>query len=345
MIPVTPAQAKPSRFATDSRAWSPRVRCEVVEMLMECLRSGTQCEDADIDEEFNHAVEHLLIFADRPNELIGPEDPPGLASLQRYAMSSEGVGISPSADGQFVRFQDAANAIHLSGLKVSVSDFSYDSDRASWHRREANLLALIGAPSTQPIHQWREDADELWEDCSTEQAEAANAKGYEVRTVYPMPEDDVRAAVEKENADLRLQCGGMEIEIAQLRSEVAQLHHQLTEIDSGGIQGVEAVAKCGRGRHASFCQLTDYGRQVMPDGSNSLYLASQLTNGVLVIPVNLLSHRNSWRSAFERLIELEPERQAPGRNDRFFWRHEMQAMDHMYQDLDRIVAEQKLQPA
>lgn len=340
MTTIAPTHSKPNRFGADSRAWSPAVRQEVVEMLQECLRSGTQCEEADIDHEFNHAIVHLLTFAERPGDLLALDTQSSLDVMQRFDLVDGGTGMSESNTGQYVRYEDAAKAVYAAELKLSTSDYSYDSDRAFWNQREADLLALIGAPSSQPIHQWREDADELWEDCSKETAERSLAKGYEARTVYSLPTDDVRDAVEKENTDLRLQCGGMEMEIRELRASVAQLQYQLSETESGGIQGVEPVAKCGRGKHASFCTLTDYGRQIVPDGSNPLYLASQIKNGVLVIPDNLLSHRRSWRAAFERLIELEPASFAHD-YDRSYWQHEMLALDRMYSDLDRIVAEQK----
>ncbi|WP_370601877.1 hypothetical protein [Pseudomonas nitroreducens] len=341
MTTIAPTQSKPNRFAADSRAWSPKVRQEVIEMLQECLSAGTQCEDADIDHEFNHAIVHLLTFAERPGDLLAHDAPSGLDVIQRFNLMEGGTGVTAASTGQYVRYEDAAKAVYAAELKLSTSDYRYDSDRAFWNQREADLLALIGTPSSQPIHQWREDADELWEDCSKEEAERSQAKGYEARTVYCLPADDLREAVAKENTDLRLQCGGMEMEIRALRDSVAQLQYQLSETDSEAIQGVEPVAKCGRGNHASFCTLTDYGRQVVPVGSNALYLASQIKNGVLVIPDNLLSHRRSWRAAFERLIELEPVSLAPDRDDRSYWEHEMRALDRMYSDLDRIVAEQK----
>lgn len=341
MTTIAPTQSKPNRFAADSRAWSPKVRQEVVEMLQECLSAGTQCEDADIDHEFNHAIVHLLTFAERPGDLLAHDAPSSLDLIQRFDLVEGGTGVTAASTGQYVRYEDAAKAVYAAELKLSTSDYRYDSDRAFWNQREAELLALIGTPSSQPIHQWREDADEPWEDCSKEEAERSQAKGYEARTVYCLPADDLREAVAKENTDLRLQCGGMEMEIRELRDSVAQLQYQLSETDSEAIQGVEPVAKCGRGNHASFCTLTDYGRQVVPVGSNALYLASQIKNGVLVIPDNLLSHRRSWRAAFERLIELEPVSLAPDRDDRSYWEHEMQALDRMYSDLERIVAEQK----
>lgn len=47
------------------------------------------------------------------------------------------------------------------------------------------------------------------------------------------------------------------------------------------------------------------------------------------LPHDFLSHRASWRRAFERLIELEPE----------FWRRDLQALDTAYCQLDDVLAE------
>ncbi|MNN87918.1 hypothetical protein D3C81_2055370 [compost metagenome] len=77
---------------------------------------------------------------------------------------------------------------------------------------------------------------------------------------------------------------------------------------------------------------------MLPEGRHSLYLAAQVKNGVLLIPDNLLSHRQSWRAAFERLIDLEPESNQPDHDERGFWKHELRAFDHMYADLDRLKA-------
>ena len=55
------------------------------------------------------------------------------------------------------------------------------------------------------------------------------------------------------------------------------------------------------------------------------------------LPDNLESHRRSWISAMERLIELEPEYLGmTGEDERGFWRHELKAMLDMYADLDRM---------
>ena len=57
---------------------------------------------------------------------------------------------------------------------------------------------------------------------------------------------------------------------------------------------------------------------------------------VSVVPDNLLSHRNSWLQAMERLVELEPESGAPDEDEKGFWRRELKAMHDMYADLDRL---------
>ena len=57
---------------------------------------------------------------------------------------------------------------------------------------------------------------------------------------------------------------------------------------------------------------------------------------VAVLPDNLLSHRNTWLQAMERLVELEPESGAPDEDEKGFWRHELKAMHDMYSDLDRL---------
>nr|WP_189671925.1 hypothetical protein [Pseudomonas aeruginosa] len=64
-----PSQTTPNRLGADSRAWSARVRAEMQEMLQEWFNSATQCEEADVDHEFNRALEHLMIFAERPQDL------------------------------------------------------------------------------------------------------------------------------------------------------------------------------------------------------------------------------------------------------------------------------------
>lgn len=56
-----------------------------------------------------------------------------------------------------------------------------------------------------------------------------------------------------------------------------------------------------------------------------------------VFPHDLFTHRNAWRQAFERLIELEPA--VPfGEEDMLgYWKHELAAMDHMYRELAGLV--------
>ena len=64
-----------------------------------------------------------------------------------------------------------------------------------------------------------------------------------------------------------------------------------------------------------------------------------MTTKVAVLPDNLVSHRNTWLQAMERLIELEPESHSPDKDDKAFWRHEFNAMKEMYLDLDRLQTE------
>lgn len=52
-------------------------------------------------------------------------------------------------------------------------------------------------------------------------------------------------------------------------------------------------------------------------------------------PDNLRSHRGSWISALERLVELEPRQAFPDSEDaRAYWQHELRALKAMYADLD-----------
>lgn len=77
--------------------------------------------------------------------------------------------------------------------------------------------------------------------------------------------------------------------------------------------------------------------------------AKQLESG---LPHDLFTHRNSWRSAFVRLIELEglshmltgtdPDEVAPtglGNDEVAFWEHELNAYDQMHLELDQLLAE------
>lgn len=64
-----------------------------------------------------------------------------------------------------------------------------------------------------------------------------------------------------------------------------------------------------------------------------------MTTKVTVLPDNLVSHRNTWLQAMERLVELEPESHAPDEDEKGFWRHELKAMQDMYADLDKLTAE------
>ncbi len=61
----------------------------------------------------------------------------------------------------------------------------------------------------------------------------------------------------------------------------------------------------------------------------------------VLVPENLLSHRTSWQRAFQRLIELEPASQEPDRDERGYWKHEAQALQDMYQDVDSLLADEQ----
>lgn len=76
-------------------------------------------------------------------------------------------------------------------------------------------------------------------------------------------------------------------------------------------------------------------------------LNSSAVSAGVVLPDNLLSHRATWRLAFERLIELEADRKT-GRGDHddcAYWEHELKALDDMYADLDRLNPAEQLNKA
>lgn len=59
-------------------------------------------------------------------------------------------------------------------------------------------------------------------------------------------------------------------------------------------------------------------------------------------PDNLRSHRGSWISALERLVELEPRQASPDAEDtRGYWQHELRALTAMYADLDACDAKRE----
>jgi len=58
----------------------------------------------------------------------------------------------------------------------------------------------------------------------------------------------------------------------------------------------------------------------------------------VVLPENLLSHRDSWLCAMDRLIELEPISHEPDSDQRGFWEHERKAIHDMYACLDATAA-------
>lgn len=60
---------------------------------------------------------------------------------------------------------------------------------------------------------------------------------------------------------------------------------------------------------------------------------------MIVCPDNLLSHRNSWLAALERLVELEPPSTVGSEEDqKGYWAHELQAMKDMYADFDKMAS-------
>lgn len=128
------------RLGADSRAWSTRVRAEMQEMLQEWFNSATQCEEADVDHEFNRALEHLMIFAERPQDLVAEDASYDLATLPRFdQFCQESETARLSGEGAFIRYEHAAQLVRALELKVAQADFNYDSDRAAWQRRCASV--------------------------------------------------------------------------------------------------------------------------------------------------------------------------------------------------------------
>ncbi|WAT32229.1 hypothetical protein [Pseudomonas sp. GXZC] len=60
------------------------------------------------------------------------------------------------------------------------------------------------------------------------------------------------------------------------------------------------------------------------------------------LPHDFLSHRETWRQGFERLIELEPESHRPDEDQRGFWQHELDAFDLAYRELDEILTKRSV---
>ena len=83
----------------------------------------------------------------------------------------------------------------------------------------------------------------------------------------------------------------------------------------------------------------------VPVGWLPMLDAPKVTNGTeqpapvaVVMPDNLVSHRDSWLQAMERLVALEAEA-TPATHDSDeagYWEHELKAMRAMYADLDRL---------
>ena len=57
---------------------------------------------------------------------------------------------------------------------------------------------------------------------------------------------------------------------------------------------------------------------------------SGATTWIAKLPHDFLSHRSTWRQAFARLIELEPESGRPDSDEKGFWKHELRAFDLAY---------------
>lgn len=73
-------------------------------------------------------------------------------------------------------------------------------------------------------------------------------------------------------------------------------------------------------------------------GSEPMEFIEQPAPEVVAMPDNLVSHRNSWLQAMERLVALEAEA-TPATHDSDeagYWEHELKAMRAMYADLDRL---------
>ena len=81
----------------------------------------------------------------------------------------------------------------------------------------------------------------------------------------------------------------------------------------------------------------DGNDRAIPDTWRPVH-AEQSAPVVLVMPDNLISHRNSWLQAMERLVALEAEASPATHDsdDAGYWEHELKAMRAMYADLDRL---------
>ena len=67
----------------------------------------------------------------------------------------------------------------------------------------------------------------------------------------------------------------------------------------------------------------------------------EMNSWMAMLPHDFLSHRNTWRQGFERLIELEPESGRPDADKKGFWKHELRAFDFAYQELDALAQVQQ----
>lgn len=87
----------------------------------------------------------------------------------------------------------------------------------------------------------------------------------------------------------------------------------------------------------------DAGNQKIAYVFSSKLPDSELGAWMSRMPEGFLVHREEWRRAFERLIELEPESHRPDQDEKGFWRHELRALDFAYGELDSLRGVQ-LQP-
>ena len=49
----------------------------------------------------------------------------------------------------------------------------------------------------------------------------------------------------------------------------------------------------------------------------------------MILHHNFVTHKDSWRNALERLVELEPDPEFKA-----FWKHELKAYDEAYEEFD-----------
>ena len=128
---------------------------------------------------------------------------------------------------------DYADGKHIPTIKISLEPCGPDG--LVWDERDMlgkRIEKLIAAPvvERQPADmQWQYEAGSAWWAFDAENVGDNIASGTKIRLTdhagkvlfsYPAPE---LAELQAENSNLRLQCGGMETEIAGLRSEIERL--------------------------------------------------------------------------------------------------------------------------